>query len=445
MTIETMNKQDEIKELLKTIINPKEKKSIIDCGYLENISEDGDAIIITLKLPVTLQENESQFTSIIKMTIESELKCSVTVNINYDEPKNQLENVSSIIAVSSCKGGVGKSSVSVNLAFSLAEQGYKVGVFDADVYGPSLPTMVSHSFPELEVDGILIEPVIYDGVKLMSFGYTMIDGESGAAVLRGPMVSQIIQQLLFNTKWGELDYLILDLPPGTGDVQLTIGQLVNIDASLIVTTPQYISFIDVVKGIEMFDKLKIPTLSVVENMSYYKCGSCDDKHFVFGEGNLKKLKEEFGFKYAYGIPIEPIFAKSCDSGTPFILTYKDHEISSLFKKIAKDLDLSIKRLKREGYTIPRVDYDSEKGILIIPHNDSPYYIPTHILRINCNCAKCTDEFSGAKLLDSSTVKEDIAPLSMNPIGNYALGINWDDGHSSLYPYDKIKELIHATR
>lgn len=435
--------KESIFKLLKTIVDPRQKKSIVECGYVLDVFDENGAVVVKLQLSDSHKPYESQFTSLIKSTLSSEIKSDIVVTVQYDRDEDQLKNVKHIIAVSSCKGGVGKSSVSVNLAFSLAEQGFKVGVFDADIYGPSLPTMVAHPLPDLHVEGVVINPIEYAGVKLMSFGYTLIDGESGAAVLRGPMVSQIIQQLLCNTRWGELDYLVIDFPPGTGDIQLTLGQLVNIDASVIVTTPQYISFIDVVKGIEMFDKLNIPTVSVVENMSYFTCNGCSEKHYLYGNGNMQKLKNDFGFKYAYPIPIEPAFAKSCDSGSPFVMTHSDHEISKLFLTIASDLHKEVQRLKRGGYKLPRVDFDREKGILIIPHEESPFYIPTKFLRYQCGCAKCTDEFSGKKLINDSDISEDIVPLSMNPVGNYALGINWSDGHSSLYPYGRLKELVNG--
>ena len=432
-------------KLLQTIVDPRQKKSIVECGYVLDVKEENDVLTIQLQLSDSHKPYESQFTSLIKSTLSAEIKSKILVIVQYDRDEDQLKNVKHIIAVSSCKGGVGKSSVSVNLAFALAEKGFKVGIFDADIYGPSLPTMVAHPLPDLQVEGVVINPVEYAGVKLMSFGYTQIDGESGAAVLRGPMVSQIIQQLLCNTRWGDLDYLVIDFPPGTGDVQLTLGQLINIDASVIVTTPQYISFIDVVKGIEMFDKLKIPTVSVIENMSYFTCDNCSEKHYLYGKGNMQKLKNDFGFKHSYAIPIEPSFSKSCDSGSPFVMTHSDHDISKLFLTIASDLHKEVQKLKRGGYNLPRVDFDQEKGILIIPHQDTPYYVPSKVLRYHCGCAKCTDEFSGKKLISDTDILETISPLSMNPVGNYALGINWSDGHSSLYPYGRIRDLVNGAQ
>lgn len=190
-----------------------------------------------------------------------------------------------IIAVSSCKGGVGKSTVAVNLAFSLQKLGLKIGIFDADIYGPSLPTMINKEdamiYANKEKPDEII-PIEYDGIKAMSFGF---NAQKKAATLRGPIVSSIVSQLITRTAWGELDYLVVDFPPGTGDIQITLCQDVKFDGSVIVTTPQKLSFIDVVKGIEMFDKLKVPTISVVENMvTVHPSSTFTDWRQIGGEG-----------------------------------------------------------------------------------------------------------------------------------------------------------------
>ena len=202
--------------------------------------------------------------------------------------------------MSSCKGGVGKSTVAVNLAYAISTlyHDYSVGIFDADLYGPSLPTMISPQVTNLfadENDPTLIAPIEFNGVKAMSYGFASQNSANGkAAIMRGPIASNLVTQLIGNTNWGDLDYLIVDFPPGTGDIQLTLGQEVNIKAAVIVTTPQKLAYVDVVKGIEMFDQLKVPTIAVIENMSYYKCSNCDHKHKIFGHGYTHQLKENFG-------------------------------------------------------------------------------------------------------------------------------------------------------
>ena len=217
--------------------------------------------------------------------------------------KTGLDSVKSIIAVSSCKGGVGKSMVSVNLAYALSQLGFKVGIFDADIYGPSLPTMVKPedvTVVENNYGNIrLLSPLIFHGVKLMSHGFV----RKQSSVLRGPLVSNIVTELIKYTEWGELDYLIVDMPPGTGDISITLSQNINIKAAVIVSTPQKLSFIDVIKGIELFDKVNVPTVSFVENMAYFVCDSCTTKHYIFGKSHCKEMINRFGVLNSFEIPM----------------------------------------------------------------------------------------------------------------------------------------------
>ena len=272
-----------------------------------------------------------------------------------------LAGVKHIIAVSSCKGGVGKSTVAVNLAYALAQKDFKVGIFDADIHGPSLPTLVSPvdtTLRELNLGDLkLIVPPVYEGVKCMSYGFVrsaeqraqnapppvdklkdpvaalLAAHASAAAVMRGPMVSNVVHQLLRYTAWGDLDYLVLDMPPGTGDIQITLSQQVQIRAALIVSTPQKLSFIDVVKGIDMFDKVNIPTVGVVENMVYYMCGNCSTKHYPFGAGYRRQVVDLFGIRNSFELPL--------DAGAYF-LDFIYHYILVCFKfKLAAHFPISM--------------------------------------------------------------------------------------------------------
>jgi len=338
-----------------------------------------------------------------------------------------------MIAVARCKGGVGKSTTSVNLAYALHELGCKVGLFDADVYGPSLPTMVYQNNAELLIgDDNKILPINAGGVKLMSFGYS--EQSEDAAIMRGPMVSQVINQLFTQTDWGELDYLIIDMPPGTGDVQLTLGQMIPITASVMVTTPQKVSFIDVLKGIKMFDQLNVPTIAAIQNMTYFKCDNCDEKHYIFGVGALQKLTKEFGFKLTYEFPMDPQIPLLCDTGIPIVVDMPEHDVSKLYLKFAKELLKEVEVLKKQSP--PQFQFIENKGIQMLQNNEVTIISPK-TLRENCICAHCVDDVSGQKKLDPATISEDIKPEVMNPVGNYALGISWSDGHSSLYPYTSI--------
>lgn len=220
-----------------------------------------------------------------------------------------------IIAVSSCKGGVGKSTVASNLAFALHRfANKKVGIFDADIYGPSLPTLLNKTKEQLRADANdpnTIIPVDYEGIKAMSFGFV---SPNKRAVIRGPMISSIVSTLFYNTMWGDLDYLIVDMPPGTGDIQITLGQEVKFNGAIIVTTPQSLSYVDVIKGIEMFDDLKVPSISIVENMAYFECDSCSEKHAIFGAGKIEQLKKQFGIKNSFELPLMKDVSNYSDLG-----------------------------------------------------------------------------------------------------------------------------------
>ena len=260
-----------------------------------------------------------------------------------------IQKVKNVIAVSSCKGGVGKSTVSVNLACALQQLGLKIGLFDADLYGPSLPTMISpesaHVYAD-EKDPQKIAPIEFAGLKCMSYGFA---AQNKTAIMRGPMASNLVAQLIGQTNWDDLDYLVIDFPPGTGDIQLTLCQELRLKAAVIVTTPQRLAYVDVVKGIEMFDSLKVPTIAVVENMAYYQCSKCDEKHRIFGAGFTQQLIDSFGIKNSFEVPIMQEISQMSDSGTPFVLTLPESvPIVQTYKEIAQKVDQEVSNLDKNG-------------------------------------------------------------------------------------------------
>ncbi len=356
-----------------------------------------------------------------------------------------LEKVATLLAVSSCKGGVGKSTVAVNLASALKRSGARVGLFDADVYGPSLPTVIRPAHTDLFSRDELILPLEYEGMKVMSFGYVPhAPGGSGAAIMRGPMVTQIINQLLTGTEWGELDYLIIDMPPGTGDVQLTLTQLIPLTAAIIVTTPQELSFVDVVKGIQMFDKLKVPTVAVVENMAYFACDDCGKKHYLFGTGVRQRLVDQFGIKNSFEIPLVPDVSRLSDAGTPIVLEKPDHPVSDVFRRIAESAIAEIRHLREDGGGPPGVRFVIGRGVVVTWPDGREQDIDPAELRRSCRCAHCVEEMTGKRLLDPASVPADIYPTEIHPMGNYAVAIHWSDGHtSSIYPFDLIAGLENS--
>lgn len=340
-----------------------------------------------------------------------------------------LDTVKSIIAVSSCKGGVGKSTVAACIAQNLAGRGLKVGLLDADLHGPSVPAL----FNLRNVTVFLNEqkqlvPLEHNGLKIMSFGFLLGDAP---AVMRGPMVTQYIQQILHRTAWGQLDYLFIDMPPGTGDVQLTITQSVRLNGAVIVTTPQTLSLVDVARGILMFEKVSVPILGVIENMSYFICPDCSSKHAIFGSPAGKSLQERFGVEILAAWPLSDKFIHSVSpelTGDPLVRETVDKVL------------VALERIGGEQRVIPKVEFDQDYVTLTLP-DGTRTRVANRDLRLSCGCALCVDERSGKQLLKEKDVRPDIAPQMITPLGNYAIGITWNDRHSSgIYPYRSIREL-----
>ncbi len=256
-----------------------------------------------------------------------------------------LEQVKNLIAVGSGKGGVGKSTVALNLALSLAQEGHKVGIVDADIHGPSLQQMTRTSRPTMTEDDFL-EPPEYEGVKVMSVAMFAPAGQ--AQLMRGPMVTQVIRQFLTQVNWGELDYLIIDLPPGTGDIHLTLAQMVPLSGAVLVTTPQEVSLLDVRKAVNMFQTVNVPILGVVENMSYFICDGCDKKHFIFSEGGGRKLAAEIGAPLLGELPIDPRVADSGDAGVAFVVSNPSSIVGQAYLEMAKQMKVQQAKLQRSG-------------------------------------------------------------------------------------------------
>lgn len=336
-----------------------------------------------------------------------------------------LSNVKHIIAISSCKGGVGKSTMAASIAWELSRRKLAVGLLDADIHGPSLPSLFNLNVTKIFTDEFkLIIPVEHEGMKLMSFGFLLGDAP---AVMRGPIVTRYIQQLLLQVNWGKLDYLIIDMPPGTGDIQLTITQSARLTGAVIVTTPQTLSLVDVARGIIMFEKVKVPILGIIENMSYFMCDQCDKKHHIFGSG---KLKDRFGVRTLAEIPIQSQmighFNQYPDN------TYIKHAVDRLLDLVNNQSALM------QG--VPHINFD-HSSIYLTWDNGQKITVNNRELRLNCQCALCVDEMNGKTRFDVNSIPQDIAPKEITPLGNYALAITWSDGHSSgIYPYAMLQSV-----
>ncbi len=326
---------------LGTVMDPDLKKDLVSLKSVKDVRIEDSTVSCTIELtpahPRKKMFEESVTKAVSAVSGVSSVKLNFTVGVpsgTSDLKQNLIPQVKNSIAVSSGKGGVGKTTVSVNLAVALAQAGAKVGLLDADIYGPNVPLMIGiHRQPELQGDRII--PPENHGIKVMSIGFLVPDDTP--IVWRGPMIHGAIQQFLKDVEWGELDYLLVDLPPGTGDAQLSIVQLVPLTGAVIVTTPQEVSLLDSKKGLSMFQKAHVPVLGIVENMSYFLCGHCGERTEIFDHGGGKKAAEKLGVPFLGEIPIDTAIRVGGDSGQPLVVSDPQSKQSEAMRNIAGEM------------------------------------------------------------------------------------------------------------
>ncbi|MCK5800294.1 MAG: Mrp/NBP35 family ATP-binding protein [Deltaproteobacteria bacterium] len=341
--------QEPILEALRPIQDPCLDRSIVDLGFVQNLHIDHGTVSFDLVLTTPACPVKDQFKEQCERALESldgvnEVKVALladTRSANTGDRK-VLPNVKNVIAIASGKGGVAKSTTAVNIAVALRQAGASVGLLDADIYGPSIPTMIEMEVEPVGTSDERLIPAEGLGVKIISMGYFLPPGQ--AAILRGPMVSGYISQFLTSVEWGELDYLIIDYPPGTGDVQLTLSQDAAVTAAVLCTTPQDIALVDVVKAVKAFETTKVPVLGVVETMSYFICDQCDKRHAIFGSGGGERVAKEAGVPLLGQIPIDPRVVHSGDNGRPIILEEPDSPVAKAYREIAGQIAAKISTL-----------------------------------------------------------------------------------------------------
>jgi ATP-binding protein involved in chromosome partitioning len=327
---------------MRKVEDPELHKDIVSMGMIKDISINGDKVAFTLELttpacPFNTEIEQEVREKIAELGVK-ELDLKVTARVMEGRAVSMdelLPGVKNILAVASGKGGVGKTTVSVNLAISLAKTGAKVGLLDADVYGPSVPLMFGLKDAPQVVNN-KIDPVISEGVKLISMGF-FYEQSQQAGIYRGPIVSGIVKQFLTDVNWGELDYLIIDLPPGTGDAPLTLAQTIPITGIIIVTTPQDVAMNVAVKAIGMFNKLNVPIVGVIENMSHLDCPHCNTRISIFGEGGGQKVSNQFNIPFVGQIPLHPQIMTGSDLGQPVTISQPASLQSVAFDKLARNV------------------------------------------------------------------------------------------------------------
>ena len=344
-----------VEEILTGYIDPYMDKDLVATKCVKGIEIDGGKVSVDVVLGFPAKGYAPVLSEKLKEMLEADgaidsAEVSVSSKIqshSVQKALNPIENVKNIIAVASGKGGVGKSTVSVNLALALAAEGATVGVLDADIYGPSQPRMLGLEGKPDSKDGKKLEPMVNYGIQSMSIGF-LIDEET-PMIWRGPMVTQALEQLLQDTNWSDLDYLIIDLPPGTGDTQLTLAQKVPVSGAVVVTTPQDIALLDARKGLKMFEKVEVPVLGVVENMSTHICSKCGHEEHIFGEGGGQRMAEQYNVDFLGAVALDKRIREETDAGKPTVVAEPESRVAQTYHEIARRATAKLAR-KSKNYS-----------------------------------------------------------------------------------------------
>ncbi len=333
--------QAQVEEALKGYVDPHLEKDLVAAKAVKGIEIEGSKAKLKVVLGYPAKGFKDTLTAALKKQVEAidgidqlDVDLSWKIDSHVTQKNiNGIEGVKNIIAVASGKGGVGKSTTAVNLALALSAEGANVGILDADIYGPSQPRMLGvHGKPE-SADGKSLEPMVSYHLQAMSIGF-LIDEET-PMIWRGPMVTQALEQLLKDTNWKNLDYLIVDMPPGTGDVQLTLAQKVPVSGVVIVTTPQDIALLDAKKGLKMFEKVEVPVLGIIENMSIHICSKCGHEEHIFGAGGGQRMSDEYHVDFLGALPLDLRIREETDSGKPTVVAEPDSRIAQIYREIAR--------------------------------------------------------------------------------------------------------------
>jgi ATP-binding protein involved in chromosome partitioning len=344
--------ESSIQEALRKLVDPNTGKDYVATRSARNIKVSGSDVSLDIELGYPGRSQHEPIRRQVAEALKGAGAANVAVKVSSKVVSHAVQRgvklipgIKNIIAVASGKGGVGKSTTAVNLALALAAEGSAVGMLDADIYGPSQPMMLGIAGRPESKDGKHLEPMMGHGLQAISIGF-LIDIDT-PMVWRGPMVTQALEQLLKDTRWRELDYLVVDLPPGTGDIQLTLAQKVPVTGAVIVTTPQDIALIDARKGLKMFEKVGIPILGVVENMSFHVCPQCGHQSHIFGAGGAERMCRDYGTELLGQLPLDEAIRSQADSGKPTVVSDPDGPLAEIYRRIARRCAVKIAESQRD--------------------------------------------------------------------------------------------------
>ena len=441
---------------LSQINDPDLHRDVVTLGFIKNVKIDGGVVTFDFNLttpacPVkdSLRDQAKQVVESLPGVSEADVNMTSEVRQHAAVNKSAIAGIRNIIAVGSGKGGVGKSTVAMNLAVALSLSGARVGLMDGDIYGPSVPIMMGMRDRELATNksGSFI-PHRAHGISFISMGF-MIQGDK-PLIWRGPMATKALQQCLLGSEWGELDYLLIDLPPGTGDVHLTLVQTAPLTGAVLVSTPQDVGLTISLKTLRMFEQTKVHPLGIIENMSYYLCPHCGEREDIFGHGRVAEKSEELGIPFLGEIPLDARIRAQSDLGVPIVIADPLALSSKVYRRMAELLaaQVSIRNYQvAEGAgTAPREIKQLSRTEFAITWSDG--HVSTYSLRYlrqQCPCAMCVDEWTHERRLDAEAIPQDINILNFSQVGNYAVRFNWSDGHNTgIYPFDRLRELCQCS-
>ena len=445
-----MSAEADVLQALRAVQDPDLHQDIVTLGFVKDVRISGGEVSFTIDLttpacPVKEQLKEEAEKRVRALPGVSKVSVTMTATVRArpGPAAPLLPGVKHLIAIASGKGGVGKSTTTSNLAVALARTGASVGIMDADVYGPSIPVMFGAAEKPAMNEKQQLVPLVRHGVKLISMG--LIADERTPVIWRGPIATQMVRQLLSAVEWGTLDYLLVDLPPGTGDVQLTLVQGAPLTGAVIVMTPQEVALGVAKRGLGLFAQTQVPILGVVENMSGFECPKCHAVTAIFKQGGGRAAAKELGLPFLGAVPLDPETVLGGDLGEPVVTRSPDAPAAKAFRAVAGELARQVAIAAAgmaEATARPqKIEPVGKTGVRIAWDDGKESAHGYRDLRLACPCAACVDEFTGAKRLDPASVPQDVHALTTGTVGRYALSFRWSDGHDSgIYTYARLRSL-----
>jgi ATP-binding protein involved in chromosome partitioning len=447
-----------ILDALRKVTDPATGRDLVSLGLVVNVQVQAGKVSFDLYVPSQSEMHSDALRAAAVAAAKNVPGVSAVFPNVFKKPKPRVVHgaqavpgVNHVIVVGSGKGGVGKSTSAVNLAVALKKLGYKVGMLDADIYGPSVPTMLGRYLPtsseplEARMEENLIIPFDVDGLKVISIGYLI--GKDQPTVWRAPMATKMIQQFLLGVKWGELDFLIVDLPPGTGDIQLTLSQQSNITGAVVVTTPQRVAVNIARKGLLMFKHVGVPLLGLIETMSGFACGDCGAVTSIFGEGGAAQLSQEDGVPLLGQIPVDADLVRACDEGEPIVMRAPQSPSAKAYLLAASRLVATVESQTGDTTDLVPLAVEPMPGgqgghrLAVYWSDGQKFVYDARHLRGHCPCAVCVDEFTGERKVGEEAVPADVALEKALPVGRYGVNLVWNDKHSTgIYTYRYLREL-----